>query len=94
MFSSLGSGYLVLWVYNLLKSLDHSREYFCYFVLVLLVLVREGLVVVVLGIWYFSFFDSFDFRLKIFSCFGALSSISSSRFFPASFVPAKVVSSA
>ena len=49
MFSSLGSGYLLLWVYNLLKSLDHSREYFHYFVLVLLVLVREGLVVVVLG---------------------------------------------
>ena len=49
MFSSLGSGYLFLLVYNLLNSLNHSIKYFHFFLLVLLVLVREGLEVVVLG---------------------------------------------
>ena len=91
MFSSLGLGYLFLWVYNLLNSLNHSIEYFV-FCFSSSSVGKEGVGGGGLGIWYFSFIDSFDFKLKIFSCFGALSSISFSHFLPASFVPAKVVS--
>ena len=67
MLSSLGSCYLFLLVYNLLNSLNHPIKYFHFFSFSSSSVGKGGVGGGGLGIWNFSFFDSFDFKLRVLS---------------------------